>query len=330
MDLPLYSALFLAFSLTMYVWLDGFDLGVGILLLVQRHQAIRDHMVDSIWPIWDGNETWLVMTGVTLLAGFPLAYGILMPAFYIPLIAMLLSLGLRGVSFEFRVQREHTRRRWDIVFGVGSLVAAFMQGAILGGLIEGVPVQNNEFSGTAFHGFGLLPVLSATAVVAAYLVLGGGWLFLKSQSILRGYARHVIYVMVPAFAILFTITCALSAIRQPGIRVAWQHHGVGLSVLCALMGVAAFAIVGTARRERHLIPLLSGFALVGIGLGGFAWIVFPDIVPFRLSLWQASSSHLSHVFLLTGVSIVTPIILAYSGYAYWVFRGPTPEKGWGS
>src|SRR6202008_1323270 len=141
MNLPLVSACFLAFALTLYVMLDGFDLGVGILLLCQPAAASRDHMMDSITPTWDGNETWIIMAGVTLLAAFPTAYSILLPAFYLPVILMLLALGFRGVSFEFRMQPTRFRRHWDIAFGVGSLVAAFMQGLILGGLMQGVKVE---------------------------------------------------------------------------------------------------------------------------------------------------------------------------------------------
>jgi len=147
MDLPLLSASFLAFTLTLYVILDGFDLGVGILLLFQPAKVARDHMVDSITPTWDGNETWIIMAGVTLLAAFPIAYSILLPAFYLPVILMLLALGFRGVTFEFRVQSKGHRRAWDVAFGVGSLVAALTQGFILGGLMQGVTVQNRHFAG---------------------------------------------------------------------------------------------------------------------------------------------------------------------------------------
>src|SRR6266404_3711297 len=147
MDLPVFSAAFLAFALTLYIFLDGFDLGVGILLLFQSDPASRDHMVDSITPTWDGNETWIIMAGITLFAAFPIAYSILLPAFYLPIILMLLALGFRGVSFEFRVQSKGHRRAWDVAFGVGSLVAALMQGLILGGLMQGVTVQNQYFAG---------------------------------------------------------------------------------------------------------------------------------------------------------------------------------------
>src|SRR5712671_4090972 len=165
MDLPLCSALFVAFALSLYVLLDGFDLGVGALLLLQADEKLRDRMVDSITPTWDGNETWLIMTGVTLLAGFPIAYGILMPAFYIPLIIMLLALGLRGVSCEFRAQTRQYLRRWDVVFSIGSVVATLMQGLILGGLLQGVTIRGDTFGGSVFDCLGPFPFLCAVCVL---------------------------------------------------------------------------------------------------------------------------------------------------------------------
>ena len=167
MNLPLLSALFTTFALTLYVMLDGFDLGVGALLLVQPDEKLRDRMVDAIMPTWDGNETWLIMAGVSLLAAFPIAYGVLLPAFYLPLIAMLLALGLRGVSFEFRYQVDRQRRLWDSVFGVGSIVAALAQGLVVGGLIQGVAVADGErFAGSVFDVFRPFPLLAGLAVLS--------------------------------------------------------------------------------------------------------------------------------------------------------------------
>jgi cytochrome d ubiquinol oxidase subunit II len=203
MDLPVVSACFLAFALTVYVILDGFDLGVGILLLFQPAAASRDHMVDSITPTWDGNETWIIMAGVTLLAAFPVAYSVLLPAFYLPIILMLLALGFRGVSFEFRVQSKQYRRRWDVAFAVGSLVAAVMQGLVLGGLMQGVTVQNQHFAGSVLDVVRPLPVISGLALAFGYAVLGGGWLKLKSSVSLQAFANRSIRVSAAVFAILF-------------------------------------------------------------------------------------------------------------------------------
>src|ERR1700704_3071368 len=189
MDLPLLSALFMLFALAMYVVLDGFDLGVGALLLAQRDERVRDRMVDAIAPTWDGNETWLIMAGVTLLAGFPIAYGILLPALYIPIIAMLLSLGLRGVSFEFRHNSKTSRRRWDVVFAGGSVVAGLAQGVIVGGLIQGVSVNRNAFAGSPLDTFSPFSILIGVTVVAGYATLAVGWLRLKGEDATRAFAR---------------------------------------------------------------------------------------------------------------------------------------------
>src|SRR6201981_738484 len=207
MDLSLLSAAFLAFTLTLYVILDGFDLGVGILLLLQPAKASRDHMVDSITPTWDGNETWIIMAGVTLLAAFPIAYSILLPAFYLPVILMLLALGFRGVTFEFRVQSKLHRRGWSVAFAVGSLVAAFMQGLILGGLMQGVKVENQHFAGSVLDIARPLPIISGIALLFGYAVLGGGWLRLKSNVSLQQFASRSRRVSAPAFAVLFGIAC---------------------------------------------------------------------------------------------------------------------------
>src|ERR1700730_10819158 len=181
MDLPLLSALLLVFALTMYVMLDGFDLGVGALLLAQRDEQARNRMVDAIAPTWDGNETWLVLAALTAFAGFPGAYSILVPAFYIPGIVMLLSLGLRGVSFEFRHNSATSRRRWDVVFAGGSLLAALAQGVVVGGLIQGVDTDIDSFGGSPLDTFSPFCVLTGVTVVVGYATLGVGWLSLKGE-----------------------------------------------------------------------------------------------------------------------------------------------------
>ena len=328
MDLPLLSAFFLAFALTLYVILDGFDLGVGILLLFQRRVASRDHMVDSITPTWDGNETWIIMAGVTLLAAFPVAYSILLPAFYLPVILMLLALGCRGVSFEFRVQTKRHRCRWDIAFAVGSLIAAFMQGVILGGLLQGVKVQNYHFAGSVVDIISPLPVISGVTLVFGYAMLGGGWLKLKANLSVRRFATQAIRICTPAFAVSFGIACMYASNTQPGIRSKWASEGIALSCLIGLFAVVAGSLTTLAERSRRASALLLGLFLFVVCLSGITVIVFPDIVPFNLSLWEAASSSASQQFVLIGATFVTPVVLGYSAFSYWIFRGRTPEKGW--
>lgn len=328
MDLPLVSACFLAFALTFYVILDGFDLGVGILLLFQPAAASRDHMVDSITPTWDGNETWIIMAGITLFAAFPVAYSILLPAFYLPIIVMLLALGFRGVSFEFRVQSQQYRRRWDIAFAVGSLVAAFMQGLVLGGLMQGVKAENQHFVGSILDVFHPLPIISGLALPFGYAVLGGGWLKLKSNLSLRTFAHRSIRVSALFFAILFGIACIYAVKIQPSIHSKWVTHGIALACLVGLFVIASGMLTTITDKTRPAVTFLLGLFLFVVGISGIALIAFPDIVPFRVTLWEAASSSASQTFVLLGATLVTPIILTYSAFAYWIFRGKTPEKGW--
>jgi cytochrome d ubiquinol oxidase subunit II len=328
MDLPLLSASFVAFALTLYVILDGFDLGVGILLLFQPAKASRDHMVDSIAPTWDGNETWIIMAGVTLLAAFPIAYSILLPAFYLPVILMLLALGFRGVTFEFRVQSKGHRRAWDVAFGVGSLVAALMQGLILGGLMQGVTVQDRHFAGSVLDIFHPLPIISGITLLFGYAVLGAGWLKLKSNMSLQHFASGSLRVSAPAVAVFFGIACIYAVRIQPGIRAQWASHGIALACLVGLFAIAAGTLTALPEKNRNVLPFSLGLLLFLVGIAGAALIVFPEIVPFSVSLWDASSSSTSQGLVMIGAACVTPVVLAYSAFAYWIFRGKTPENGW--
>lgn len=328
MDLPLLSAAFAAFAIALYAMLDGFDLGVGALLLVQPDEHLRDQMIDSIMPTWDGNETWLIMAGVALLAAFPIAYGILLPAFYLPLIVMLLALGLRGVSFEFRYQVDKRRRLWDVAFSLGSIVAASMQGLIVGGLIRGVTITGDHFSGSVYDIFHPFPLVAAAAVLAGYVVLGGGWLHLKATATLRSFAERALRRATPIFVGLATATCIAAAFVQPGVKAAWAAHSAPLILIAVLFFAASAVLMVAIGGHSDILPFALALPLFALGLAGLVMVFFPDIVPFRLTLWAAASSTLSHVFLLIGATIVTPVVLAYSAFAYRVFRGKTPEKGW--
>jgi len=330
MALPLLSALFMLFALTMYVVLDGFDLGVGALLLGQREEGVRDRMVDAIAPTWDGNETWLIMAGVTLLAGFPLAYGILLPAFYIPVIVMLLSLALRGVSFEFRHNSGTSRRRWDVVFAAGSLVAGLAQGVIVGGLIQGVNVDRNAFAGSPLDTFSPFCILTGVTVVAGYATLGVGWLRLKGEDATRAFAREHQRWVPLAFLGLTIIATLIGATVQPNLSGSWRDHRVALSFCLFAFTGCALGIAWFAGRDDAddrvgfglaLAMMLSGVAALGLSF-------FPNVIPFRISLWEAASGTASHEFLLTGAVVTTPVILAYTAFAYRVFRGKTPADGW--
>jgi cytochrome bd ubiquinol oxidase subunit II len=326
------SALFLLFALTLYVVLDGFDLGVGVLLFVQGDERVRDRMVDAIAPTWDGNETWLIMAGITLLAGFPVAYSVLLPAFYLPLVAMLLSLGLRGVSFEFRYQSAHERRRWDAVFGGGSLFAALAQGAIVGGLIQGVRIENETFAGGPTDIFTPFCVLTSVTVLAGYATLGAGWLRYKGQRETRRFAGAQLRWLALVFLGLTILTSVAAVDVQPELAMAWDRHPVALSLFSLALASCAVLIAWVARRDDVADGIAFALAMVMIlsGMASLGLAFFPDVIPFKVSLWQGASGTASHVFLLIGAGIATPVILGYSAFAYSVFRGKTPPEGWES
>jgi cytochrome bd ubiquinol oxidase subunit II len=295
MDLPLLSALFAAFALALYVMLDGFDLGVGVMLLAQPDERLRDRMVDSITPTWDGNETWLIMAGVALLAPFPTAYSILLLALYLPLIAMLLALGLRGVSFEFCIQVDSRRRLWDWGIGIGSLVAAAMQGVIVGGLVQGVAVDGERFGGSVFDVFRPFSLLVGAAVLAGYVALGGGWLHLKTMAALRSFAERALRFALPAFVGLAAATCIGAAVVQPAIGAAWSIRFVPLLSATVLFLVAAVGLMRAVGGRSDARPFTLALALFACGVAGLGFAIFPDIVPFHLSLWArgAMAHHLS-------------------------------------
>ena len=330
MDLPLVSVLFLLFALTMYVMLDGFDLGVGALLLAQRDERVRNRMVDAIAPTWDGNETWLVMAALTLLAGFPRAYGILLPAFYLPIILMLLSLGLRGVSFEFRHNSATARRRWDVVFAVGSVVAGLAQGLIVGGLLQGVDTDLDSFGGSPLNTFSPFCLLTGVTVVAGYATLGVGWLRLKGEDATRAFARKHQRWLPLAFLGLAIVTGVVAATLQRHLAVPLRGHRLAFS-LCLLAFVgSAFGIARFARRDDADDRIGFGLALAMMlsAVVALALSFFPYVVPFRVTLWQAASAPSTQLFLLVGALVTTPVILAYTSFAYRVFRGRTPADGW--
>ncbi|MDB5861984.1 MAG: Cytochrome bd2 ubiquinol oxidase subunit [Ramlibacter sp.] len=324
MDLPSLSALVVLFSLTMYSLLDGFDLGVGVLVLFGR-AGDRDCMVRSLSPTWDGNETWLIMAGVALLGLFPVAYGVLLPALYLPLVTMLLALGFRGVAFEFRVQPGARRAWWDRAFGIGSLVAALCQGLVAGALIEGVSVSGHAFSGSVLDVLRPFPLLMAVTLVSGYMALGGGWLYLKTDGLLqRHFARKALTCSVFAFAALGMLAIAGAAVTQSALQDDWRQHGLRHAAVVLLFYGALYAAVSAARSGSERAPLLWCGAAFVLALTGFAAAVWPDVVPFRISAELASSPARSQALLLWGFAVVAPMVLVYSALGYRVFRGKTP------
>jgi cytochrome d ubiquinol oxidase subunit II len=329
-NLPFIWGLIIATAIFIYVLLDGFDLGIGILFPFAPSDKCRDRMMNSIAPFWDGNETWLVLGGGGLFAAFPLAYAVLLPAFYMPIIIMLLGLILRGVAFEFRFKSEGpTRRLWDYAFHIGSLTAAFCQGAILGAFIQGVKVQGRNFSGGPFDWVSGYSMMIGLALIAGYALIGATWLVMKTEDITQEWARKsASYVLgfVGFFLIMVTIGMPL---HYEYIQTLWFTKPVFYYLLpLPIISAGAFILLWRdLHRKKHenrpfftsILIFLSAY--IGLGISMYPWIV-----PFHFSLWDAAASGPGLSLMLVGVVPLLPLILGYTGYSYYIFRGKTSHE----
>ena len=329
LDLPLIWAGLLAVAVLLYVLLDGFDLGVGIPFPFARSPKDRDVMMDSIAPVWDGNETWLVLGGGGLFAAFPLAYSILAPALYLPLILMLLALILRGVAFEFRLHgRKRGKAFWTAAFAGGSLMATLAQGLVLGGFIQGVTVKDGQFAGQPFDWLTPYSLLVALGLVAGYALLGAGWLIWKTKDDLHGDARRWAAIAGGATAVLLAAVSLATLIVHPRIAARWGfedgHFTIGMLPFLPIpiLGAAGLLIVAEGlRRKEHGMPY-AGAALVFLsGYLGLAVGFFPAIVPYDIDFRQAANADNALALMLVGVGIMLPLILGYTAWVYWLFRG---------
>ena len=321
-DMTTLLAMTVVLALFLYVVLDGFDLGLAM-LFPAMHPEDRGAMVDSIAPVWDGNETWLVLGGGAVLAGFPRAYAVLMPALYVPLILMLLGLVFRGVAFEFRARSRQRGHLWDVGFVLGSAVAAMMQGMALGTILQGVTVRDGAYAGGWFDWMTPFTVLTGLGVIAAYLLLGAGWLILKTEGRLRDDAYRLARpLLILVLGAILAVSLATPFLHGDYWRRWFDWPGIVLaSPVPLLVALTAWALDRSlaARRDRWpFILTLALFALCFLGLGVS---VFPWIVPHQMTIWDAAAPEKSQSFLLVGVAVLIPVILCYTAYAYWVFRG---------
>jgi cytochrome d ubiquinol oxidase subunit II len=323
LDLVPIWTLLLGLAVFYYVVFDGFDLGVGILYGFVPNAEARPVVMSSIAPIWDGNETWLIFGGLGLLAAFPLAFAIIIPAIYFPLLIMLLALVFRGVAFEFRFQRPAVRRFWDRAFCGGSAVATFAQGVVLGTFIQGFEVEGREYVGTSFDWVTPFALLTGVALMFGYALLGAGWLILKTDGQLQRWARRAGLVCLFAVLIAVLAVSIWTPIADPGIAKRWFSwpNILFLSpvpVITALIAIAEwYALV----RDYELAPFLGAIGLFLMSFIGIAISLWPMIVPPHYTLWQAASSESTQAFLLIGTLFLLPIILMYTAWSYWVFRG---------
>lgn len=322
-DLPLIWAGVIAFGIFMYVVMDGFDLGIGILFPFFRDKDERDAMMNTVAPIWDGNETWLVLGGAGLFAAFPLAYSVVLTALYLPLVIMLIALIFRGVAFEFRFKAKRTRYVWDAAFIGGSLLATFAQGVVLGAFVEGIKVTDRQFAGGAFDWLAPFPLFCGAGLVVGYAMLGCAWLLMKTE----GRLQHKMYqLMLPLTCLLLLFISAVSIwtpLTQPAIAQRWFSlpNLFYFIPVPTLVAVTVLGIVRAIQLKKDKQPFVLTLALIALAYTGLAISLWPNIVPPSLSIWDASAPHSSQAFALVGVTIMVPIILIYTAYSYYVFRG---------
>lgn len=333
-DLTVIWACLIAFAVFAYVVLDGFDLGIGMLFALTPAGRDRNAMMNSVAPVWDGNETWLVLGGGGLMAAFPLAYALILPALYAPLTAMLLALIFRGVAFEYRWRNERWRAVWDTGFIGGSALATFCQGVALGALLQGIPIDEaaRSYSGGWFDWLTPFSVLTGVALMAGYCLLGATWLVMKTDGELQERMRGLAWVFGLATLGFIGAVSLVTPFLQDGYYHRWF---TGWNILLAVAVGAAVVAVGLAmfislkRRSDEYRPFLLALGLFALSFAGLGICMWPYAVPTTVTIWEAAAPEKSQAFMLVGAAVLLPIILAYTAYTYWVFRGKIdPDAGY--
>lgn len=330
-DLAFIWAGIIAFAVLAYVILDGFDLGVGILFPFFPHKHDRDVMMNSVAPVWDGNETWLVLGGGGLMAVFPLAYATILPALYAPIIAMLLGLIFRGVAFEYRWRTKRAEYLWNWAFAGGSMLAAFAQGVALGALVQGIPVVDRAYAGGWWDWLTPFSLATGLALVIGYALLGATWLVMKTTGELAEKARVLSLRLAIATIAAMGVFSLWTPFLEPLYLSRWFGYPTMIfSVIVPLLVLGCLYLLFTGlRNERDTQPFLASLGLFVLGYAGIGISFYPYIVPTSLTIWEAAAPDESLAFLLVGAVVLVPIILIYTGYAYWVFRGKiNPEEGY--
>ncbi|HYZ24412.1 MAG TPA: cytochrome d ubiquinol oxidase subunit II [Rhodopila sp.] len=318
---PLWTAI-LGLGVFFYVLLDGFDLGVGILYGFAPEYD-RGRVMNSVAPIWDGNETWLILGGLGLFAAFPLAFAIIIPAIYFPVLIMLLALVFRGVAFEFRFKHEGLRLFWDRAFCGGSAVATFAQGVVLGTYIQGFQVTGREFTGSTFDWLRPFPVLTGIALMFGYSLLGAGWLIIKTDGALQEWARDAGRIALIGVLIAIGMVSIWTPAADPDIAERWFSwpnlaYLAPIPIITVLIALAEWISLNDTHEVRPFLGAIGLFLMSYIGIAISLW---PMIVPHRYSLWDAASDPSTQAFLLIGTLFLLPVILMYTAWSYWVFRG---------
>ena len=322
--LPVAWYFVIGFGVLMYVLLDGFVLGLGILAPFAEDGDQLDNMMNTAAPIWDGNETWLVLGGTALFAAFPKAYAILLSALYLPVLMMLIALIFRGVAFEFRFKARRAKAFWGGAFALGSMVAAFAQGLILGALVEGMPLEEGKYLGGAFDWFSPFSMLTGVAVVFGYALLGAGWLILKTEGPLQAVARGVTRPLVLVVVAFMGLVSAWLPFLDSQVMARWFEGGnFWWLAPVPLLALANAVLLWRAamRKGRDAGPFLLTLSFFVLGFIGLVIGIWPNIIPPSLSIWDAASPPSTQVFTLVGLVVLLPIILGYTAWSYSVFRG---------
>ncbi len=330
-DLAFIWAGVIAFSVLTYVVLDGFDLGVGILFPLLKSEKDRDLAMNSVAPVWDGNETWLVLGGGGLLAVFPLAYAVVLPALYAPIIAMLIGLIFRGVAFEFRWRTQRAKFLWDWAFAGGSTMAAFAQGITLGALVQGIKVADRAYAGGNWDWLTPFSMLTGFALVIGYALLGSTWLILKTTGEVRELAYRLSWRFAVGTLVSMGLVTAITPFLNPHYLARWFSWPSGILsvVMPFIILFTSYRLYQGLKQRNDLVPFLAALTLFILGFIGISISFYPYLVPPSLTIWQVAAPDKSLVFIGWGALFLIPTILSYTAYSYWVFRGKVdPDHGY--
>lgn len=330
-DLPFVWAMIIAFAVLTYVILDGFDLGIGILFPFADSEQDKSVMMNSIAPIWDGNETWLVMGGGGLLAVFPLAYAVILPALYMPIIIMLLALIFRGVAFEYRWRTDRWKPVWDFAFFGGSITAAFMQGIALGAIVQGIKVADRAYAGGWWDWLSPFSILTGCAVVVGYSLLGSTWLIMKTEGGIQAKMRGFAKLLGLGTLSFIGVVSLMTPFQDAAYFQRWfTLPGSIFSVIVpSLLMLCAWLLFTGLKKHKEVQPFLASLSIFVLSFIGIVISFYPNIVPPNLTIAEAAAPDSSLKFTLVGTAILIPLILAYTAYAYWVFRGKVnPEESY--
>jgi cytochrome d ubiquinol oxidase subunit II len=324
-------ALVIGFAVAMYVVLDGFDLGIGILFPFYKEESERDLAMNSVAPFWDGNETWLVLGGVGLWVAFPKAYAVILPAVYLPVIIMLLALIFRGVAFEFRWVAKPHHHKWDIAFAAGSTLASFAQGVVLGALLQEIKVENGQFAGGAFDWLTPFSVMCGVAVVVGYALLGATWLIMKTGGEVERHARRLAVPLLFLLLAFIALVSIWTPLKIPRIVERWfsvPNFYILSQVPLATLLLAWLCWRGI-RRGKEILPFASAVGLFLLAYAGLIISNAPYLVPPSITIWDAAAHPSSQVFFLIGAMILLPMIIGYTVFVFWLFRGKLqPGEGY--